>query len=349
MRPIIIGAGPIGSFTAKQIEKLNPILIEARKQVGKPVQCTGLMSTRLRKITPYPEEIILNKVKGAKLFSTNNESIINAQRVMAHVIDRTAYDQWMLEQYKGEAHLGEKFINYDNKIVKTNKRKYKTNLLINCSGPRKGLLGVQAIAPLKKDNDFVELHFNECPGFFTWVVPEGNGNCRIGLASKNNSMQMLKRFLTKIKAGKVSEWQAGMIPMQVSEFIKDNQVSCGDAAGHVKALSGGGVVTGLLSSIVMSESIIKSFKANDYSKKFFKKNYYTPWSKSVGKELRLHAKARKFLNKTDYDELLEFINKNKKVFENYGDMDFLSRFVFKLIKPENLKFIIKSLWKFIFA
>jgi len=351
MKPVIIGAGPVGSYTARLLKELNPIVVENKKEVGVPVQCTGLVSTRLQEISGYPDKLILNKVRGAKLYSKNEESVINARRVMAHIIDRVGFDKWMHAQCKAETRFSERFINYHKGLVKTSRNLFECDLVINCSGPKNGLLGVQAVAKLERDSDFVELHFNECPDFFAWVVPTGDGYCRIGLASdmNNNPMGRLKKFLKKINAGKVKEWNGGLIPMRVNEFINNNYLRCGDAAGQVKAVSGGGLVTGLLSSEVMSKAILKACKEGNYSKRFFKKHYYKPWSNSVGKELRLHAKARRFLNKVDYDKLLRFINNNKELIEQYGDMDFLSKFVFKLLKLRNIGFLLKSGAKFIFS
>lgn len=351
MNPIIIGAGPIGSNTARLIKKLNPIIIESRKEVGIPVQCTGLVSTRLQKITKYPNGLILNKVKGAKLFSNNQEVVLKPNKIMAHVIDRAKFDKYMHSRCNVTTKFNEKFTNFKNNIVYTTKNKYKTDLVIDCSGPKKetkNILGVQAVTKFKTDTDLVELHFDDCPGFFAWVVPTGDGYCRVGLASNNHPMQMLKKFLKKIKAGKVKEYNAGLIPMSINNFVKDNYIQCGDAAGHVKALSGGGLVTGILSSEIMSRAIIKAYNSNNFSKHFFQKHYLNPWKKEIGKELWIHSKVRSFLNKTNYDELINFVKRNKDLFEKKADMDFLSNLLFRLIRPSNLTFIAKSLIKMVF-
>lgn len=350
MKPIIIGAGPIGSNTARLIKRLNPLLIEARKEVGKPVQCTGLVSTKLERITKYPNELILNSIRGARLFSKKQEVEINGSRVMARVIDRAGFDQWMNKDVK--TLLNESFINYHQGVVKTSKKEYKTQLLIDCSGPKKNsesLLGVQAITRLKRNDNFVELHLDECNDFFGWVVPVGDGTCRVGLASNQQPMNQLKRFLKKIGAGRVSEWNAGLIPISVNEFIDDGLIRCGDAAGQVKAVSGGGLVTGLVSSRIMSQSVLKAYEKNDFSKEFFKKHYYKPWKKIIGRELRLHSRIRKVMNKTNNDELIRFLKKNKSLIESHGDMDYPSKFIMKLLKPSNAWFMIKSLFKFILA
>jgi digeranylgeranylglycerophospholipid reductase len=344
MRPVIIGAGPIGSHTARLIKKLDPLIIEARSRVGVPVQCTGIVSPRLKELTRFPNELIVNRIRGARLYSENEEVEVKGK---AHVINRQGFDEWLHKKSMAETNFNERFIKCSKKRVRTSKNTYKTNLVIDCSGPKQGLIGVQAVARLKKDDDFVELHFHECPGFFAWIVPTGN-YCRIGLASKGKAMPMLKNFLKKIKAGKVKEWNAGLIPMKVNEFVSDNYIKCGDAAGQVKATTGGGLVTGVMSSIIMSKAVLKAYEDGNYTKSFFTKHYYKPWKMVVGKELRMHSLVRHYLNSLkSHDDLLRFIKNNKTLLEGYGDMDLPSKYLLRLLKPRNLGFIAKSLWNIV--
>ena len=340
---MIIGAGPIGSNTAFRLRELDPLVIESRKTVGFPVHCTGLVSNKLRDLTPYPDDIILNRVRGARLFSSGKSVTLDAGRVMADVIDRALYDKWMHERSGADTVLGEKFLRYESGSVVTSKRSYKSPLVIDCSGAKSGLLGVQAVVKLKRELDFVELHFSDCPGFFAWVVPTGDGFCRVGLANNDKPMDRLKLFLKKVGAGRVFEYNAGLIPMYVNDFVFDNFIKCGDSAGQVKAVSGGGLVTGVMSSNVMCDAVFKSFKRGDWSKNFFVNNYFKPWKKVVGKELGMHQLARRFLDRCDYDELLGFIERNKILFESKGDMDFLGGLLKSVVKPSNIKFLLKSL------
>ncbi len=349
MRPIIIGAGPVGSYVATMIKELNPLLIERKKEVGIPVQCTGLVSTRLRKLTPYPDDIIRNKVKGAVFYSKNEKAVIKSRKVMAHVIDRAAYDKWMFKRYDGESRLGEEFLRYDEGRVYTNKGKYDTSLLIDCSGPKRGLVGVQAVAGLQKDTDLVELYFDVVPDFFGWVVPVNKRVCRIGLATaQENPMQILKHFLKRLGAGKVREWNAGLIPMKVEEFVGNGLIRVGDAAGQVKAISGGGLVTGISSAGIAAEAVKEGFAKNDFSRKFFRKTYCKKWKKTIGRELRVHSLVRRYLNslgEKGYDELIRFIKRNKDIIVRKGDMDYPLRLVISLLRIRNLPFFAKALFK----
>ncbi len=335
MRPIIIGAGPIGSVVARLIKDLNPLLIDARRRIGVPVQCTGLVSTRLKSLTNYPDSIIINKIRGANLFFNNSRAVIDSGRIIAHVIDRTAFDEFMLNQSNVKPLLGVKVSDYCNGVVKTTNGSYKTNLVIDCSGPRfidKHLLGLQVVAKLSVDESMVNVYFDAAPGFFGWVVPLGNGYCRIGLAH-SNPRPLLDKFLKRLGAGRIIEYNAGLIPLSVNHFFGDGFIRVGDAAGQVKAVSGGGLVTGVISAVVAGRAVREAYIAHDFSEAFFKDYYFKPWLRAVGNELRLHSIARWFLNRINYDVLLRLINNNQSLFNN-ADMDFLSSLI-GLLKPRN--------------
>ena len=104
----------------------------------------------------------------------------------------------------------------------------------------------------------------------------------------------------------------------------------GDAAAQVKSTTGGGIIFGCKCANVLKKAIDK----DDL-------NYYeTHWRSKYGFDLQLHAKIRKFLNKTDYDKLfLDILNSNApNLISKYGDMDHPKYLVHKL-------FMKKQLWK----
>ncbi len=343
MRPIIIGAGPIGSAVARLIKDLNPLLIDARKRIGVPVQCTGLVSTRLKSLTGYPDSIIINKIRGANLFFKDSRAVIDSGRIIAHVIDRTAFDEFMLNQSSVKPLLGVRVNNYGSGVVRTTNGSYKTDLVIDCSGPRfidKHLLGLQVVAKLSVDESMVNVYFDAAPGFFGWVVPLGNGYCRIGLAH-TNPRPLLDKFLKRLGAGRIVEYNAGLIPLSVNHFFGDGFIRVGDAAGQVKAVSGGGLVTGIISAEIAGRAVRESFIARDFSESFFNNYYFKPWLRAVGNELRLHSIARWLLNRIDYNLLLRLINNNQSLFNN-ADMDFLSSLT-GLFKPVNWLLLTKLL------
>ena len=79
----VIGAGPAGSRTAELIARrgYKVALIEKDAEVGLPVQCTGLVSSRLKDIVPdLPDSVILNSVNRACFFATSAGFCLESKR-----------------------------------------------------------------------------------------------------------------------------------------------------------------------------------------------------------------------------------------------------------------------------
>ena len=106
--------------------------------------------------------------------------------------------------------------------------------------------------------------------------------------------------------------QSGIVPVYNPKQIiqKGNIYLIGDAASQVKATTGGGIVPSLKAAHTLCDCIINN---KDYDKEF---------KKQSGKELSLHLKLRRALNKfsdKDYDHLLNLMNqeKVKKILKKY--------------------------------
>ncbi len=349
MKIIVIGAGPIGSYIAS---KKGCEVIEERKNIGFPVQCTGLVSMNVDAFFKPSKKVVLNKVKGARITAPNGDcTVLKAKEDKAYVLDRQAYDQEIYEKAlnKSEFRLGERYEKYERKgkqvIVHTNKKKYVADLLIGADGPnslvarqlgliKSSVYGFQVRAKLDKSQDVVELYFGNkvCPGFFAWTVPEGDGTSRIGLATKKPG-QFMKKFLKELGVKKIIDSQAGVIPMgHYTNFVSEKVVLVGDAAGQVKATTGGGIVTGFHSAEILLQSM---------NKKNLEKSYVKTWKKSVGKELRTHWWMRKWfnsLNDKQLNQLLKVFKQAQLPLEMKGDMDYPSKYVLSLLTNPKVVF-----------
>ena len=353
--PLIVGAGPVGLRIANNLARagFEPLILEEHDEIGSPVQCAGLISTNILKVHKPPAESILNRVYGAKFISSNNSVLMISKKVRAFVIDRRLFDKSFINDSLNILR-GHKVLRHDytrkGVRIKTERSAFSSKMLIDCSGPKsdlKLLTGIQARARLNHDSRYVELHFNACKDFFGWVVPESDEVVRIGLATAYKPREHFNAFLKKLGVNEVIELNAGMIPMSIASFCGNNFIRVGDSAGQVKATTGGGVITGLLSADVASRAVIKAYEENDFSRKFFINNYYKPFNKSVGRGLRIHHRIRSVMNNfsdKDFDELISFLEKNKRTLLKHGDMDFPAKCLMKmLLKPGNWSFILKAI------
>lgn len=320
----IVGAGPIGCFLgyllAKQGKEVN--IYEEHYSIGKPVHCTGIVTKELSKIIPFKEEFVINKLNYARISSYNNSVDIPLEE---YILDRVKFDQYLADlAVKNGAKLitNTKVIDFDNNklIIKTKKgiKNIKADIIIGTDGPysvvakkinkskRDYYTGIQARVKGKFDPRKYKTYFgNICPNFFAWVVPESKNIARIGLACKKEVNYYFSKLLAKlnIKNKDIFEKQGGLIPIynKKDKVQQGNIYLVGDAAGQVKATTGGGLVFGLKSAQILADCILN------------KKNYRKNLSK-LNRELYIHLKIRSILNKfndKDFSYLVKILKKKK--------------------------------------
>ena len=100
----VIGAGAVGLHSAIELLKggWEVTVVEEHGEVGKPVQCAGLISRSGAEMLHLPtEECTVNEVKGAKLFAPNGEVIkIEKNKSVAYVLDRAKLDRALYAEAK---------------------------------------------------------------------------------------------------------------------------------------------------------------------------------------------------------------------------------------------------------
>jgi digeranylgeranylglycerophospholipid reductase len=351
---IIIGAGPSGSYLAEKLASkgFNVGLCDKKKIIGKPLQCTGLLTKELEKFVDVKENFVKNVTNKVNLFSKNESLSIKSKE---YVVDRFKFDNYLLKKAKNS---GVKiFLNNEFKGVKKNKvilsnNTLKTKTLIGCDGPlskvnkhfniiknMKYFLGKQYIIKNKTNINNYKVYFDEkFKDFFAWSVPVTKKLSRVGIASKemNNVNNKLDYFIKsrKIK-GKIIETNAGLIPLFNpfnSNYKKINDLNIylfGDASGLVKATTGGGLIPAFKSINESMKNIILNKKLNLFESK---------------KELLIHLFVHKIMCKfkdNDYDSILKDANsRNIKTSIENINRDNLSKLAFKIFvrNPHLIKY-----------
>ncbi len=368
---IVAGGGPIGLRVAQKCAAagLDVAVLEEHRSIGTPMQCAGLVSPRVVKMTDT-NSIVL-KASMATIHPPNGDPLVlNAGDYRAAVLDRKKFDREMAQRAVDdgvEINLGCKVesstLDGDHRSVRYEEsgvsKNLDTKILIAADGPtstlrRDGgyggpkilLAGVQAL--VGKDSEEVHIFLGKdiAPGFFAWQVPHPQGTL-VGLASDDGrALEHLNKLLTrKGWKNKVISIYGGTIPLgRPDSTIDDKLMFVGDAACQVKPLSGGGLYTGLISADLCSSTAIKAIDEEDTSRKNLK-SYQDAWQKMIGKEISKGLWMRKIYRKlTDeqLDELVRILRKEgvKRILEEKGDIDYpstLAKPVFKAA-PELLKF-----------
>ena len=350
----VVGGGPAGSIAAKTCAKEDDvILFEEHEKNIQPAQCAGLISiSGLKRIGVSPAgDFMQNKVRGVHLHSPSGKVVeIDAGRDIACVVDRNKFDEYLLnsaadsgvkilrEKVCGIKELNE---NYPaEKIILATGTRYALSRKLNLPVPEI-LSGIQYETEVECDPGFVELYFN-VPGFFSWIIPTGEF-ARVGLCTYRNPKMHLDNFIKNLKqegriknSAKILNRNGGIIPVYNPQIRTEYTINktkillVGDAAAHVKATTGGGIVMGGLAAQCVSR---------DYEKQ---------WRQKIGKELYLHMLIRNFMNRLsgrEIDSLVFLAGEYKDVIQKKGDMDIASGLTLSLMKHP--KFPIKIMGMFI--
>jgi len=329
MKISIIGAGPAGCISALSGSKEHDITLYEEHKI-QPVQCAGLISRSGLKRLGIKLEF-LNKVRGARVYSPSKKLIeIDARKDKAFVVDRQKFDKDLLNSAidSGVEFVNERVNSLNNidadRIVLATGTNYYLHRKLELEIPRDFLFGAQYELDVECDPDFVELHFN-VPDFFSWIIPVED-YCRVGLCTGEKPTPWLDQFVKelnkdgRLRNSKILRKNYGIIPVY-NPRIKTEYgkiITVGDAAGHVKATTGGGVVMGGLAA---------RFSC--------KKDYEKLWRAEIGMELYLHLIIRRFLDglsDRNLDRLFSMVNDCKDSLQEKGDMDLASKSISSLLK-----------------
>jgi digeranylgeranylglycerophospholipid reductase len=343
----IIGAGPAGCYSACLLSKKGQEvqIFEEHKEVGCPVQCTGIATASIKEILKLKKDVIVNEIDKVRISCKENSLELKLKNKNI-ILDRKKFDNYLADMAVKEGtriFLNYRFIENKKDLIKIrydNKREsiIKTDYLVGADGPlsqvaksnslfgkRTFLTGLQAVAEYKNDNS---VEFYPSIGTFAWVVPQNQDICRIGIASYKNPKDEFEKFLKSKGITKIIEKQAGLIPIfnKRLKTQKDNIFLIGDAATQVKATTGGGIIQSMKAAQSLCDAIVKGT------------NYDSRWRKEMGRDLLLHLKMRKMMNRfkeKEWNHMIDLFKKEKtkKIIESF-DRDYPTKFLLKLLINE---------------
>ena len=334
----IIGAGPIGSYVAYLLAKAGKdvTVFEAKKTIGLPISCTGIVTEEIKKIIDFDKTCVVNNVNKVIAHAPNGKTA--EFKINDIVIDRTKFDQALAKKAQK---AGAK-IKLNSRIDST-KQLNDYEHIIDASGPNPVTIknsyshykGLQARVEgnFKKSEYHVYLGNDIAPKFFAWCLPESETDARVGLATLENTKHYFDKFLkTHFKDNKVIETQGGLIPIYDKKAtIQENNIFLvGDAASQVKSSTGGGIVPGLRAAKILVNSLICS------------KNYKKSLNR-LDKDLTMDKlfirKAMNNFSDKNYNKLIKIVSRKpiqRLLTKENRDNSFVLLFKLLLIDPRLL-------------
>ncbi len=367
MKIVIIGAGPVGCYAAQLLKQkgYETVLLEEHSSVGKPVQCAGIVSSKLiSSVEPFiSRQAIVNKINRFVISTPWTEEFSVDIPGVGCIVNREQFD----------LDLGEGLdIRLKRRVAKIEKEdngycvnteigeKFRSDILIGADGPDsivrdfmlndsfskiknissvkiKYYFGMQYQVRLDNiyqeiSSDSIQVFFDDNIPFFLWVISENRETLRIGVVAKvaKNAKEILDKYLIRknIK-GKIIDIITGKISLGYIPSCNNNIALVGDAACQVKPLTGGGLSFGIQSARILADCI-------EYNKL---EEYDQRWKKKFGKEIKFGLKAREIYEELDSEkreQVFLLFKKNSGFIEQAAEFDNHSRLFKEAFKNPQL-------------
>ncbi len=335
----VVGAGPAGLRCATLLEEngVDLAVLDSKKALGEPVQCSGLISRNLDRFLKVPDDCIEHEVSGAVVRGPGGRELrLEKKGGAAYVIDRRAFDRFLAGQVSSEIRLGTMVrglrLSGQGASLRTNRGDFRSQAVLGCDGPSsvvrrhfghepgEMLQGIIAITSKPDNSGYVEMHLDRelCDGF-AWKIPRGRST-EYGMLGSSVSFDRLLPFFS---LGDVKEKRAGPVPVGPCRTYFERTLLVGDSAGQTKPWSGGGVVYGLTCAGHASGVMKKALDRGDLSEGFLSE-YERAWKEELDRPICLGMMGRELFRDMDNKRLGEFLDRLKSMDLNSLDMDFPS-------------------------
>ena len=367
---VVVGAGPIGAVAARSaaLAGARTLLIERRQPTDRPSACTGLVSPRTLDALGVSDRSVLQHIRAVEAVSPGGRILrVRSDTAKAVVLDRVLLETELrtLAEADGVAlQMGTEVARVETGQLRISGPEGEETIgagviilacgaestIVEAAGfgaPSRTVLAAQAEidhAPAAPDCVSVFLGASVAPRFFGWAVPTSTDRTRVGLAvpPSDRPAERLGHLLERrFPEAAVLSRAAGPIPIgPVSDPVGPGLLLVGDAAGHVKPLSGGGLYTGAICGRIAGRTAARASRAGDGRNRTLA-SYTDACERAIGKEIRFGLAARDLLESmsdaqiddafraADHPDLLAFLGR-------YGDIDRLRELPRRLAKQWTL-------------
>ncbi|MCI4363799.1 MAG: NAD(P)/FAD-dependent oxidoreductase [Thermoplasmata archaeon] len=339
---LVVGAGPAGSTAAFELARRGHTVLVAEEhaRVGHPVQCAGLVSSRVLDLAGS-RATVLRAVRGAAVYSPSLHRLgFRAEEPRAFVIDRGGLDRELAGRAARAGARFETGLRFDagertsSGLLRARFRRsdgspfeLEARLVIGADGVASavarafGLRRKIEILPAFEaefpespgDAEEVEVYLGTrfAPGLFGWWIPDGSGGARVGLAATADGTparayfarlleHLARRFGRPLK-NPTSYLVSGIPIGTLPRIVGDGVLLVGDAAAQVKPLSGGGIFLAQRAAQLAAETVDAGLRSGKLDAEALAP-YPARFEAEVGEELRRALYLRRvFLRLSDAD------------------------------------------------
>ncbi len=321
---LVIGAGPAGLAAARRVAEsgFRVAVLEEHDEVGNPVNCSGVLGLEAFERFDLPASLTRHSLSEIEFVSPRGERwAFTSERPLARVVLRNELD----------SHLGDRARTAGAEILlgrrATEVRRTESGVLVTVSGDGVETISCRALVvatgagmPLLKKLGFddvpetvlgvqteldcaaerVEIHLGRewAPEGFAWVVPLGSGRAKVGLLCDRAGPAALRRFLSRPDIwervlGPVGPIRCSVLPLGfLPRSYEDRIVVVGEAAGHIKATTCGGIYYGMLTGEIAGD-VLEGCLVSDRLDAASLSAYETRWRELLEDEIVSGLKLRR--------------------------------------------------------
>jgi geranylgeranyl reductase family protein len=327
---IVVGGGPAGAVTARVAAAAGAsvLVLERRARIEEPSACAGLISLRTLSVLGASDACVIRRVRGVTFHAPGGGSLsVQATSDRALVVDRSVLEQELLAgaaEAGANVRLGATATGWRDGIVRFDspggEETVSCAVLVGADGPESqvaswsgvratsgGLRAVQVEIELPSrgaDDVHVFVGRRVAPGFFAWSIPAQDGRFRVGLAvgaGVDPAPHLEALLAARFPEGRAVSRVEGVIPVSPGGRIAgDDVLLVGDAAAHVKPLSGGGLYFGGLCARAAGRAAADAAAAPDRLAPL--RRYQDACQRLIGAETQFGAAARSLRDALDDKE-----------------------------------------------
>jgi flavin-dependent dehydrogenase len=333
----IVGGSAAGLFAAHRLAAhgLRVRVFEGAAELT-PENRTLIVTSRMRDILgPLEGSAVVNEIRQFELFTNGRSATVPLKRPDL-IIERSTLIKELAERAKAagaQVLLGHRFTGVTpegdrlalslERTAGAGKETVQANVVIGADGvasrvaraagwpkqPTVPLLQAIVKWPRHVPNDCVRVWFvpDETPYFF-WLIPESPTQGALGLIGEDGARVngVLERFLEKQGLEPI-EMQAARVPcytewIPIHKRVGNGDVYLvGDAGGHVKVTTVGGIVTGFRGAVGVTDAILNGGVNGEI--------------KRLRRELDRHLLIRRVMHgftQADYNALIDLLDSSTK-------------------------------------
>jgi digeranylgeranylglycerophospholipid reductase len=341
---IIVGGGPAGLRAGALLagQGWDVALFEEHVTAGEPVHCTGVLAAEAYDELDLPRDPVLNSLSRVRFFAPSGEEVdYTTPTIEALVIDRRLFDQQLHDRaLAAGVHItsgirateitperASATVSFADGTSATARvvilacgANYVFQRRLGMGMPSVFLQSAQvecAAGPI----DTVQVHFGHriAPSGFAWVVPVRRGPvtmARVGLMCEGHAAQHFRRFVDRLGAEAglppadhpSMEPRSKMLPLApLRKTYSDRVLAVGDAAGLVKATTGGGIYYSLVSAGIAADVLDDGLRSDRLMADGLEP-YQRTWRRRLGPELEAQLSLRLLANRMTDEQIDELFD-----------------------------------------